>query len=470
MSKLEILALMPQLILAFGSLTLLMIGAWWPRWKPLMFSGIAVALLAAVVAIFHEPAVSEVGSLFSTGPAARFFTVLWTLCTGLVLLLSLRYGENRRFDAGIYVALTLFAATGMSLLSAATSLFSLFLGLEAYTLVLYILIVFDRESPFGAEAGIKYLVPGAVATGFIAFGIALIYVAAGTFHLPEALTVSLIEGHLQPIALLGWLLIMAAVGFKISLVPFHLWTPDVYQGAPIPITALLATGSKGAVVAAVLGAYTGATTLNPDQVSLLWLLSASTMLIGTLCALWQNNIKRLLAYSSMVHMGYLLIGLISGTADGFRSVAFYLVVYTVASLGSFAILASFAHERREPETMYDLRGAGYRFPIRSGLLAFFLLSLAGLPPAAGFIGKFGLFMAAIDAGFTGLTMIGILASLISVYYYLRVVMLMFAPDAERPDLAAGSYSDSTVLLVCCLATLIFGIFPDPLLNLVQAIF
>jgi NADH-quinone oxidoreductase subunit N len=270
--------------------------------------------------------------------------------------------------------------------------------------------------------------------------------------------------------LLGWLLILAAVGFKISLVPFHLWTPDVYQGAPIPITALLATGSKGAVVAALLAAYAGAGAALPEQTSLLWILAAITMVIGTLSALWQNNVKRLFAYSSMVHMGYVLIGLISGTIDGYRSVAFYLVVYTAASLGSFAILTSFANRENEPEEINDMRGAGYLYPVRSGLLAFFLLSLAGLPPAAGFVGKFGLFMAAIDTGYIGLTLIGIFASVVSVYYYLRIVMVMFAADADQPAISSGSISESTVLLVCGLVTAVFGLYPGPLLDLVQLIF
>jgi NADH-quinone oxidoreductase subunit N len=470
MSLTELLGLLPVLILVGASTALLMAGAWWPNYRRLLQVGIGAALLAALVAVSYTPPLPEVGNLYATSLLPRLFTALWSLTAAAVLLLSLRYGVSRRFDGGVYSSLVLFAAAGMALLSSSSSLFGLFLGLEAYTLVLYILIAFDRTCPQGAEAGLKYLVPGAIATGLLAFGISLIYVAAGSLHLPEAATASLAAGTLRPVALLGWLLLMGAVGFKISLVPFHLWTPDVYQGAPLPITTLLATGSKGAVLAGALPLFAALGPARVEQSELLWLLAAATMLVGTLCALPQQNIKRLLAYSSMVHMGYLLTGLIAGNPAGDASVAFYLVVYTVASIGAFGLLISMSDAAGERQDLSTLTGVAWRHPVRATLLGLFLLSLAGLPPTAGFIGKFGLFLAAIDAGYTGLALVAILASLVSVAYYIRVVMVMFARSDDSPTLPATVASEGIVIALCVAGVLLLGLYPGPLLDLLQPLF
>ncbi len=470
MSLHELIALMPVLILALGSTVILMLGAWYPRWRILLGAGIAVALAAALWAGVSEPPVDEIAALYSAGPYARFFTVAWSLLAALVLLLSLRYGEERRFDGGVYCSLVLFAGAGMSLLSAASSLVGIFLGLEAYTLVLYILIAFDRESPSGAEAGLKYLVLGAIATGFMAFGIGLVYVGAGTFHLPEAFSAALVDGHLRAYALLGWVMLLVAIGFKISLVPFHLWTPDVYQGAPAPVGSLLATGSKGAVAAALVTLCLGMEPYIADIASLLWLLAAVTMLVGTVQALVQSNLKRMLAYSSVVHMGYLLIGVLAVGAEGGGAVVFYVVTYSFATLGSFAVIVSFSHAGGEPQDYGDIQGLGYRYAFRSAVLSVFLISLAGLPPTAGFIGKFGIFAAAIRADMLGLALIGILASLVSVYYYLRVIIIMYMANVEpNHALHPGCRPEYAVLFVCIAAVFFAGVLPGPLLDLIGTI-
>ena len=343
-------------------------------------------------------------------------------------MLSLRYAAERDFAAGEYIALVLFSSAGMALLSGSTSLIGLFLSLESFTLALYILVSFHRNNTFGAEAGLKYLVLGAVATGFMAFGIALIYAASGTFHLPEALIGLQAGTQLRPWGLLGWGLVLVALGFKISLVPFHLWTPDVYQGAPAPVTALLATGSKGAVCAALVLMLAKAPGAWTELVPLLWLLALLTMLVGSLCALPQENLKRLLAYSSVVHMGYLLTALLPGSAAGYSAVIFYLTVYSAASIGAFAVITSFSDSHGEPQELANWRGLGYRHPVRGAVFTACLLSLAGMPLTGGFIGKLVLFHAAIKGGFTGLAVVGIVASLVSFAYYLRVVMLLYSSD------------------------------------------
>jgi NADH-quinone oxidoreductase subunit N len=467
MSGLDLLALLPVLILALGATTILMLGAWWPARRPLLLASVGLALLAALVAGGLTPPILEVAGMFSAGPYARFFTILWALLAALVLLLSLRYGADRHFPAGEYPSLVLFSAAGMALLSSATSLVGILLGLESFTLVLYILIAIDKQGTRGMEAGLKYLVMGIVATGFIGFGTALVYCAGGSFHLPEALqVVANADGQLRPLALLGWAMLLCGLGFKISLVPFHLWTPDVDQGAPSPVTALLSIGSKGAVFAALLTALLALPETGPALAQVLWMLAALTMLVGTLCALRQQNLKRMLAYSSIVHMGYLLTGLLAGGETGRSAVIFYLIAYAAASLGAFGVITSFALQGEEPQDYHDLRGLGYHHPRRSTALACFLISLAGIPPMAGFLAKFGIFHAALRADYLGLALIGILASLLSVYYYLRPIIVMFMTKERAVCLHPGVAAEHAVLAFCLVLTLLLGVYPGPLLDLI----
>jgi NADH-quinone oxidoreductase subunit N len=465
----DLLALLPILVLVLGSTTLLMAGAWRPGYRPLLLAGVFTALAAALCAGLLPPPIAEVARMFDTGPYGRFFTILWSLVAAVTLLLSLRYGEERRFPGGEYTALVLFAAAGMALLSSATSLVGIFLGLEAFTLVLYILIAFHKGTAEGAEAGLKYLVLGAVATGFLALGIALIYAASGTFHLPEAMAAVSGEGRLRALGLVGWAMLLIAVGFKVSLVPFHLWTPDVYQGAPAPVTGLLSTGSKGAVFAALVPLAAGLSGGWLELGPVLWLLAALSMLIGTLCALTQDNLKRMLAYSSVVHMGYVLVALLAAGDAGRRAVIFYLIAYAVVNLGAFGVIASLAEGGTEPQGLERWRGIGYRHPFRAGAMSLFLLSLAGIPPTAGFIGKFGIFYAAVREGYIVLVLLGVLASLISLYYYLRPVIVMFMSDEEAVPLHPGSGHEHAALVICLTATLLLGILPGPLLDLIASV-
>jgi NADH-quinone oxidoreductase subunit N len=465
----DLLALTPILILALGSATILLISAWHHGSRLPQLTGVVLALAAAAAAALLIPPTEQIAGLFSAGLYARFFTVLWSLVAALTLLLSRRYIEEQHFAAGEYTCLVLFSAAGMSLLSASTSFVGLFLGLESFTLVLYILIAFDKKNPAGAEAGLKYLVPGAVATGFLAFGIALLYTAAGTFHIPAAMLAIGSGGDMQALGVVGMVMLLVAVSFKVSLAPFHFWTPDVYQGAPAPISGLLSTGSKGAVYAALITLLAGVPLAGGSLAGIFWGLAALSMVVGTLTALRQSNIKRMLAYSSVVHMGYVLLALLAGGSDGRSAAVFYLVVYTASTLGAFAVITSFASNGHEPQETEDFRGVGFRDPFRCAALAIFLVSLAGIPPAAGFVGKFGVFHAAIRADLTALAIIGILSSLVSLFYYLRFVVAMYT-TAERSALVHfGTLEENTVLAVCVAATLILGVFPGHLLDLIARI-
>jgi NADH-quinone oxidoreductase subunit N len=469
MTAAELIALTPLLILLAGATFLLLAAPFagenpWP-----VGAGVLVALGAALAAVVLNPPVTEVAQLFSAGPYARFFTVLWSLTAAATLALSPRYIANRRLPAGEYSALLLFAAAGMALLSASSSLAGLFLALESFTLALYVLIAFHRDSVQSAEAGLKYLVLGGVAAGLLAFGIALVYTAGGTLHLPEAMSGP--GGNLSPLALAGWALLLAAVGFKLSLVPFHFWTPDVYQGSPVPVTGLLATGSKGAV-AAVLLVLTATLPAAPEAlIPVLWLLAALSMAVGTFCALVQDNVKRMLAYSSVSHMGYLLAALLAWNATGRTAVLFYLVAYSVMTLGAFGALTALA-DAEERQTLDDLRGLGRTRPLQAATLTVCLLALAGLPPTAGFSGKLALFSSVFAGGYPWLALIGILASLISVYFYLRPAIRMYASETFATPAGVTAKvpgGEKTVLLVCLILTLALGLWPGPLFDLVARI-
>lgn len=468
MSGAELYALLPQILLALGATAVLMLGAWFPS-RNWILVAVFIALLAALLAVSVPAPVTEVAGLYSAGAYARFFVLIWALLTALSLLLSRRYAEIHDLPGAEYGALMLFAACGMGLLSAATSLIGIFLGLEAYTLVLYILIAFKRHDPRGAEAGLKYLVLGAVATGFLAFGVALIYAASGSFHLPEALHGLSVEGSMRPLGLVGWAMMLVAIGFKVSLAPFHLWTPDVYQGAPAPVTGLLATGSKGAVFAALVPLFIALGPLKQDLELILWVLAALSMVVGTFAALPQRNLKRMLAYSSVVHMGYLMIGLLVGGRDGYRALLFYVIAYAIASLGAFGVLSSFSRVDDEPQEYDDFRGLGYLHPRRSSVLCACLLSLAGIPPLVGFFAKFGIFAAALRGGYTGLALIGIITALASLYYYLAPIIVLFMQQRDARQLRRG-WRDEYLVLGCCFAlVLLLGIYPTPLLDLLSGI-
>jgi NADH-quinone oxidoreductase subunit N len=468
MSLLDLLALLPILVLVFGGTAILMASAWYDESRALIAGGILTALLAALTAGMVAPPVAEIAGLFSASGFARFFTILWSLLAAAGLMIAGRFIIEKKLGAGEYVSLVLFGAAGMALLSSATHLLGLFIALETFTLVFYILIACNRRCDLAAEAGLKYLLMGAVATGFMAFGIALIYASTGSLALPDAVTqLTTASGELHAWGLLGWGMILIAVGFKISLAPFHLWTPDVYQGAPAPVAALLATGSKGAVVAALVGMLAMSGPIWHDLVDLIWLLAALTMLVGAFSALAQKNLKRLLAYSSVTHMGTLLVGLLCQTSEGLAATTFYVVVYVVASFGAFAVIASLADKRGEPMSFDELRGLGYRHPVRCAVLVLLLLSLAGLPATAGFMAKFTIFHAALQSGYIGLVVIGVFASVISFAFYLRVSMLLFQADESTSSRSVGSTLEHAVLAVCSSAVLVLGLFPGVLFDLIS---
>lgn len=460
MSAADLWSIVPLVILGAGALTVLLLGAVVPGRYGIAV-GVVAALAAAGWALQSPPAEAAALGLVVT-PFARFFTVLFGGTAALTLLISRDWLARRRIDGEEYPATILFAAFGMVAVAGAGNLLILFLGLEALTFAFYLLAAADRDDPSSAEAGIKYLLVGGTAAAFTAFGLALIYAGTGTLDLTAAAA----SGGTMLVRA-GWGLLLAGLAFKVSLVPFHLWTPDVYEGAPTPVAAFLATGSKAAGVAALLILLgKGGTGFLHDPLRVLALLS---MTAGNLAALRQRNLKRMLGYSAIAQMGYVLLAILTGTAAGSAAAVFYLVVYSAMNLAAFGAVAAFSGEQ-PLDRIDDYRGLGYRAPFRGALLALAMIALAGIPPTAGFTGKFALFRAALMGGEIALAVVGMLTAAASVYYYLRVVAALYlrAPEGEIA-LPSVTPASCVALAACGALLLVLGVWPGSLVELVQGI-
>jgi NADH-quinone oxidoreductase subunit N len=355
----------------------------------------------------------------------------------------------------------------MSLVSGAVHWLTFFLGLEVLSLSLYVLIAIRKDQAASGEAGVKYFIMGAVASAFLTFGIALIYAMTGKLDIAQSLAGRAPAGSMS-LVLLGLCLVLVGIGFKISMVPFHLWTPDVYQGAPAPVTAFLSTGSKVALFAALLrfASYSSGE-IWAYFVPVIWILSVLTMGTGNISALAQTRVKRLLAYSSIGQMGYLLMTLVAVKQDGASAIMFYLAVYALMDLGAFGILATLSEEKADLDALDDFKGLAYSHPWRAGILALCLLSLAGMPPTAGFIGKFALFQAVLRGGFVILAVIGILTVMVSIYYYFKVIVALFMRTAEGGIAAPGvSLSDRFAGGLILILIIWLGIVPASVFNII----
>lgn len=484
MSASDIYALLPVVILGVGPVLLLLAGAFIPAIdrKRLNLIGAAIALIAAVVAAVYSPSVAEVGGMLDTGGYGRMSAFMAGVTALLTILISVGYTGRRPLGNEEYPSLVLFGAFGMSVLGAATSLLGVFLGLECLTLALYVLLASNRADPLSGEAGLKYLVVGAVSTAFLAFGLALVYVATGDLSVTGSMGALSGTGAMDPIGLAGWAMLLVGFGFKVSLFPFHLWAPDVYQGGPAPVVAFLSAGSKAAVWVAFLHMALAMSGGFGALAPVLWAMAALTMVYGNMAALTTNNVKRLLAYSSIAQMGYVLMALLAAPEAGGAALLFYIVVYVLMELGAFGVAASFSARDRDLGSIDSLRGLGYVYPYRGVALSVCMLSLAGLPPTAGFIAKFGIFFAAVKAGYAYLAVIGIAATIVSIYYYLRVVVNLYmrpAPEGGAPSASGSSGqvimprlddSGRVALVVIVAAILYLGVMPGGLLDAISAFF
>jgi NADH-quinone oxidoreductase subunit N len=465
-------ALYPVLIVTAACFACLLLDATPRGARPSVLAATGVLGVAGAVLVswllWDGPATSFQGMLVVDG-----FTLFLNGVIGgaaiLVLLLSVGYLPRLGVDAGEYYALVLFATVGMLLMAAGTDLLVIFLALELMSLSLYVLAGAFRTRPEGNEAALKYFLLGAFASGFFLYGIALLYGATGTTNLARLGGALGAPGAVRdPMVLAGLALLLVGFGFKTSTVPFHQWAPDVYQGAPTAVAAFIASGSKAAAFGALVRVLVAARPLQADWLAALGLLAALTMTVGNVVALVQSNVKRLLAYSSVAHVGYMLVGLAAGLGPGAPAVLFYLCVYAVASVGAFGTILLLEREGEEAVEIAAYGGLAARHPILALALTVFMLALIGMPPTAGFVGKFYLFSAAIQRGLVWLAVLAVLNSVVAAYYYLRLIVYMYMREPEGPPtLAHVTPAASIALAVSAWVTLQLGLWPGPVLLLAQ---
>lgn len=408
--------------------------------------------------------------MVSTGGLSSITGLLFCLAAIATILLSIDYLRRNGSRIGEFNLLILFSTLGMALMTAANDLIVIFLGLEVMSICLYVLAGFFRKKPISNEASLKYILLGAFATGFLLYGIALIYGASGTTNI-TSIVFNFYTIQSSIYFWIGIVLLIVGLAFKIGAVPFHMWLPDVYQGSPTPVSGFMATGVKAAAFAALLIIFIHSRNIDSEKLRIIFaILSAASMIVGNIIAISQSNIKRMLAYSSIAHGGYMLAGVAALNRLGETGILFYLFIYTFMNIGAFGILSLLEKDEDKNLEFADYAGMGQRKPFIAALMTIFLFSLAGIPPFAGFFGKYYVFIAAINAHLTWLAILGVLMSVVSVYYYLRLVMMMYFRDGDvqlDEKLPAVSLA---VLTVAAIAVIGLGFFPGSLLGLINSIY
>jgi NADH-quinone oxidoreductase subunit N len=428
------------------------------------FTAVLIALAAnAPLRFMNTPAFS---GMIVLDTFSWFFNLLILLSVGLTILISMKYLTDQGLDLYEYFAILLFSSVGMMFMVSGNHLLMIFVGLETLSIGVYVLTGVLPKSSKASEASLKYLLLGSFSSALFLYGAALLYGASGSLSL-AGLAKYFQSGSISTMGLIGMGLLLVGFSFKVAAVPFHMWTPDVYDGAPSPISGFMSVGVKAAAFAAFLRVFFEC--FGSVQVTwshILWILAVLTMILGNLAALVQSNIKRMLAYSSIAHAGYILIGMVAGTAMGAAGILYYLLAYIFTNLGAFAVVTMVGRKGEANISIDDYRGLGKSHPALALAMSIFLFSLAGIPPTAGFIGKFTIFGAAIASGYIWLVIIGVLTSAASVFYYFRVVMKMYmeAPEVE-PESLKFSPSMALALTLTVMVVLYIGIFPTTYLNL-----
>jgi NADH-quinone oxidoreductase subunit N len=430
----------PELILAIGAMVLLMVGVFSGERANTTVTGLAVAILIAVAGwmlLFSDDGLAF-GGAFINDPFARTMKVLTLIGSLVTLIMSVGFARAERFDRFEYPVLIMLATLGMMLMISANDMIALYLGLELQSLALYVVAAINRENVRSTEAGLKYFVLGALSSGMLLYGVSLVYGYTGNTGF-DAIAAALSGSERQLGLVFGLVFVMAGLAFKISAVPFHMWTPDVYEGAPTPVTAFFAAAPKLAAMALLVRVTVGAfEPIAADWQQIVVFIAIASMLLGAFAAIGQTNIKRLMAYSSIAHMGFALVGLAANSLEGVRGVVIYMLIYMVMTLGTFAFILAMRRKEGNVEQIDDLAGLSNTNPIMATILTILMFSLAGIPPLAGFWAKWYVFMAAINAELYPLAIIGVLASVVGAYYYLRIIKLMwFDPAAGAFEPMAG---------------------------------
>lgn len=471
----DLRGMLPILVLS-GSIIVMLLLMSFHRGHRLIAGTAILAFLAAFASLFMTdvPPVGANAPLFVLDGYARFFSGLFLLVSAAVALLARSYlgrsgGDNQPF----YVLLVL-ATTGASVLTASENFAALFLGLEIMSVSLYALIAYLRDSPLCIEAAMKYLILAAISSAFLLFGVALIYAESGSldFSIMRRIVVAGKHDHVMMNAAMG--LLIVGFGFKLGAVPFHMWTPDVYEGAPVPVTSYIATVSKGAMFSLLFKFYHVVGGERYGTIALIILfISAASMVAGNILAIRQDNVKRILAYSSIAHIGYLLISLVAGSGLALDAVALYLATYLVTTIGAFGVVSVLSVPGRDAGSIEDFRGLFWSRPLLAAVFTTALLSLAGIPLTGGFWAKYYIAMTGMEAGLWPMVLLLVLNSAISLYYYLRIVSALFsAPQAEEgtgPAQATVSFGCACVLFIAAATLLWIGIYPQPIIDLIHSV-
>ena len=459
---------LPEIVLALGAMALLMYGAFAGERTAMAVSWLSIALLILVGAVIvWMPGTKMVafGGSFVVDQFARFLKLLALAGSAVAILMSLGYLASERQLRFEYPILILLSTLGMMMLISAADLIALYLGLELMSLALYVLAAFHRDSVRASEAGLKYFVLGALSSGMLLYGASLVYGFTGTVSF-AGIAKAAGEGGIGLI--FGIVFLFAGFCFKVSAVPFHMWTPDVYEGAPTPVTAFFAAAPKVAGMAmfvrTTIVAFPGVTS---QWQQILVFVAIASMALGSFAAIGQRNIKRLMAYSSIGHMGFALIGLAAATEEGVQGVLVYIAIYIAMTLGVFACILSMRRDGKMVEEIGDLSGLARTKPAMAFFMAMLLFSMAGIPPLAGFFAKFYVFLAAIKAGLFTLAVIGVVTSVVGAYYYLTIIKIMYFDEAARP-LERMPAALVAVLGVSGLFNLLFIVYPAPLIDAAAA--
>jgi NADH-quinone oxidoreductase subunit N len=467
--------IIPEIIITVSAFITLLLAAFGRQERSIGAVAGAVALTGAGLAMIFTFAswdtdTSIFNSLYTIDNFGTFFKGLALIVATLVTLLSLSYVEREAIIRGEYYSLLLFGVLGMMIMVSSNHFITIFIGLEVMSIAVYVLCGLLSGNSRSAEASLKYFLLGAFATAFLLYGMALVYATTGNLDI-RAIANHIVAGDfiLTPMFMIGIALLVVGFGFKTAAVPFHMWTPDVYQGAPTSITAYMATGIKAAAFGAFLRVfYTAFMPLLAHWSGMIWLIAVATMTLGNITALVQDDVKRMLAYSSIAHAGYILIPFVIGDQVSSASILFYLLVYTFMNIGAFTIVILLGRKGAENSSIECYAGLAGRHPLIALSMSIFLLSLAGIPPLAGFMGKFYVLSAAVKAQYYGLAVIGVLNSVVAVYYYLRVIMAMYFKESTGEFRRINfSPAYSLVIIVSLWALFHMGVFPRDFLLIAQ---
>lgn len=461
--------ILPAILLCLAGMIVMVLGLFINRAK--VTSAALISLIGVLVAIgantplrwMNKPAFA---GLISLDAYTWFFNLLVLIAVGITVLVSIRYFNDDGSDLYEFFALLLFSAAGMMFMVSANHILVIFIGLETLSISIYVLAGILPGNVKAKEASLKYLILGGFSSAIFLYGAALMYGAAGSLSLP-VLTKYFQAGSVGTMATIGVGMLLVGFGFKVAAVPFHMWTPDVYEGAPTPLTGFMSVGVKAAAFAAFVRVFFES--LTPIEVNwsqILWILAALTMVLGNVTAVVQDNIKRMLAYSSIAHAGYILIGMVAGKEAGIAGILYYLLAYTFTNLGAFAVVALVGRQGEANVMIDDYKGLANSHPALALVMSLFLFSLAGFPPTAGFVGKFTIFSAAIGQGYIWLVILGVLTSAVSVFYYFRVIMKMYMETPETVQPALQFPPGMVVALsIAAVAVIYIGVFPTTYLNL-----